>query len=80
MLFDVMIVTLEGRKNVIRTSCPSRILIIFNFTFAVDRGIRLPGMDAAYILALVTILICGAGRIWGVDQFLRTKWNINVFT
>ncbi len=55
------------------------ILIIFNFTFAVGRGIWLPGMDAAYIWALFTLLICGSGRIWGIDQILRERWNIKWF-
>ena len=56
------------------------ILIILNFTFTAGRGIWLPGMDAAYIWALFTLLICGAGRILGVDQILRGKWKITIFT
>ena len=56
------------------------IFVVLNFTFAVGRGIWLPGMDAAYIWALFTLLIGGAGRVWGVDQILRDKWNIRWFT
>lgn len=56
------------------------ILMILNYTFTTGREIWLPGMDAAYIWALFTLLICGAGRIWGLDQILREKWNIKLLT
>ena len=56
------------------------IFVVLNFTFAVGRAIWLPGMDAAYIWALFTLFICGAGRVWGIDRILRGKWNIRYFT
>ena len=56
------------------------IFVVLNFTFAVGRAIWLPGMDAVYIWALFTLFICGAGRVWGIDQILRGKWNIRYFT
>lgn len=55
------------------------IFIILNYTFAGGRGIWLPGMDAAYIWALLTLLLCAAGRVWGLDQILRERWGIRVF-
>jgi thiosulfate dehydrogenase [quinone] large subunit len=56
------------------------IFIIFNYTFTTGRGIWLPGMDAAYIWALFTLLVAGAGRVWGLDQLLRDKWGVKLLT
>jgi uncharacterized membrane protein YphA (DoxX/SURF4 family) len=50
------------------------IIIILNFTFASGRGIWLPGMDAAYIWALLTLGLGAAGRSWGLDGVLRKRW------
>lgn len=57
-----------------RLGCAVGIFIILNFTFAVGRGIWLPGMDAAYIWALLTLLVAGAGRTVGLDSVIHRRW------
>lgn len=56
------------------------IFVVLNYTFATGRGIWLPGMDAAYIWALFTLLLCGAGRSWGLDAFVRSRWSVKALT
>ena len=57
-----------------RLGCAVGIFIILNFTFAAGRGIWLPGMDAAYIWALLTLLLAGAGRTVGLDSVIHRRW------
>jgi len=56
------------------------IFVVLNFTFSEGWPIWLPGGDPGYIWTMLTLLVCGAGRIWGVDQILRNKWGIKLFT
>ncbi len=51
------------------------IFMILNFTFTTGRGLWLPGMDAAYVWALLTLLICAAGRSFGLDLLIRRRWG-----
>ena len=56
------------------------IFMVLNYSLAVGRGIWLPGMDTAYVWALFTLMLCSAGRGWGVDQVLRSRRRIRLFT
>ena len=56
------------------------IFLVLNYTLAVGRELWLPGMEVAYIWALFTLMICSAGRGLGVDQVLRSRRRIKLFT
>ena len=56
------------------------IFVVLNYTFAVGLGVWMPSLEAAYIWALFTLLICSAGRSMGADQVLRSRRRIRLFT
>ena len=56
------------------------IFLILNYMFATGRAIWLPGVDALYMWALFTLMLCSAGRGWGADQILRSRKKIKLFT
>jgi uncharacterized membrane protein YphA (DoxX/SURF4 family) len=56
------------------------IFLVLNFSFAVGQGIWMPSLEVAYIWALFTLMICSAGRRAGVDQILRSRKRIRLFT
>ncbi len=56
------------------------IFMVLNYTFAVGLGIWMPSLEAAYIWAMFTLLICSSGRGLGVDQILRSRRRIRLFT
>ena len=56
------------------------IFLILNYMFAAGRAIWLPGVDALYLWALFTLMLCSAGRGWGADQILRSRKKIKLFT
>jgi thiosulfate dehydrogenase (quinone) large subunit len=56
------------------------IFMVLNYTFAVGLGIWIPSLEAAYIWAMFTLLICSAGRGMGVDQILRSRRKVRLFT
>lgn len=56
------------------------IFIVLNYTFAVGLGVWTPSLEAVYIWAMFTLLVCSAGRGMGVDQILRSRRRIRLFT
>lgn len=56
------------------------IFLVLNYTFAVGRGIWMPSLEITYMWALFTLMICSAGRRAGVDQILRSRKRIRIFT
>ncbi len=56
------------------------IFIVLNYTFAIGVGIWVPNLETMYVWALFTLLVCSAGRGMGVDQILRSRRRIRLFT
>jgi len=56
------------------------IFIVLNYTFAIGMGIWVPSLEMVYLWALVTLFICSAGRGMGIDQVLRSRRRIRLFT
>ena len=56
------------------------IFLMLNYTLAVGSGIWMPSLEVAYIWALFTLMVCSAGRGAGVDQILRSRKKIRLFT
>lgn len=56
------------------------VFFVLNYTFTQGTGVWMPSMDTAYLWSLVTLLICSAGRGWGVDQVFRSRKRIKLFT
>ena len=54
--------------------------LILNYAFAVGLAIWLPSMEAVYLWAIFTLLVCSAGRAMGADQILRSNRKIRLFT
>lgn len=56
------------------------IFMVLNYTFAQGLGIWIPGLESLYIWSLFTFMVCSAGRGMGVDQVLRSRRRIRLFT
>lgn len=56
------------------------IFMVLNYTFAVGLAMWMPSLEAAYIWAMFTLLACSAGRAMGIDQVLRSRRRIRLFT
>lgn len=56
------------------------VFFVLNYTFAQGTGVWMPSMNTAYLWSFVTLLICSAGRGWGVDQVFRSNKKIKLFT
>jgi hypothetical protein len=54
--------------------------LILNYAFAAGLAIWLPSLEALYLWAMFTLLICSAGRAMGADQILRSNRKIRLFT
>jgi thiosulfate dehydrogenase [quinone] large subunit len=51
------------------------IALVTNFMLSKGNAFWLPtNNDALFILILLTIILTGAGRVWGVDRWLAKKW------
>jgi thiosulfate dehydrogenase [quinone] large subunit len=56
------------------------IFIILNYLFTTGISTWLPSIEVMYLGAMVTLLICSAGRAIGADQVLRSSRKIRLFT
>jgi thiosulfate dehydrogenase (quinone) large subunit len=56
------------------------IFMVLNYTFALGVGIWVPGLESLFIWSLFTFMACSAGRGMGVDQVLRSRKRIRLFT
>jgi len=56
------------------------IFMLLNYTFALGLRIWVPGLESLYIWSLFTFMVCSAGREMGVDQVLRSRKRIRLFT
>jgi thiosulfate dehydrogenase [quinone] large subunit len=56
------------------------IFMVLNYTFALGLGVWVPGLESLYIWSLFTFMACSAGREMGVDQVLRSRKRIRLFT
>ncbi len=56
------------------------IFMVLNYTFAMGVGVWVPNLETMYIWVMFTLLICSAGRAMGVDQVLRSRRRIRLFT
>lgn len=56
------------------------IFMVLNYTFAVGLFIWMPSLETLYIWSMFTLLTCSAGRAFGVDQILRSRKRIRLFT
>lgn len=54
--------------------------LMLNYAFAVGLAIWLPSLEAVYLWAIFTLLVCSAGRAMGADQILRSNRKIRLFT
>jgi uncharacterized membrane protein YphA (DoxX/SURF4 family) len=51
-------------------------MLVANFMLAKGRDFWLPtNNDSLFVLILLTITFCGAGRVWGLDQVLAKRWR-----
>jgi len=56
------------------------ILIVLNYLFTTGISTWMPSLEVMYLGAMVTILICSAGRAIGADAVLRSNRKIRLFT
>ena len=56
------------------------IFLALNFAFASGILIWMPSLETMLIWALFTLMVCSAGRGLGVDQVLRSRRRIRLFT
>ena len=56
------------------------IFIVLNYLLTTGIGSWLPSLEVMYLGAMVTLLICSAGRSIGADQVLRSNRKIRLFT
>jgi thiosulfate dehydrogenase [quinone] large subunit len=56
------------------------IFLVLNYTFALGIGIWVPGLESMLIWSLFAFMVCSAGRGMGVDQVLRSRKRIRLFT
>ena len=56
------------------------IFMILNYTFALGLWIWVPTLESMYLWSMFTLLVCSAGRGMGVDQVLRSRRRIRLFT
>ena len=63
-----------------RFGAAAGILLALHYAFTVGIGIWMPGLETLMIWALFTLMVCSAGRGMGVDQVLRSRRRIRLFT
>ncbi len=56
------------------------VFLMLNYMFAKGAQLWMPGLDSVYLWALVTLFICSPGRAFGLDQVLRSRKRIRLFT
>jgi len=56
------------------------IFMVLNYTFVLGVGVWVPGLESLYIWSLFTFMVCSAGREMGIDQVLRSRKRIRLFT
>jgi thiosulfate dehydrogenase [quinone] large subunit len=56
------------------------IFIVLNYLFTTGIGSWMPSLEVMYLGAMITLLICSAGRAVGADQILRSNRKIRLFT
>lgn len=56
------------------------IFMVLNYTFAMGVGVWVPSLESLLIWSLFTFMVCSAGRGMGVDQVLRSRKRIRLFT
>ena len=56
------------------------IFIVLNYLLTTGIGTWMPSLEVMYLGAMVTLLICSAGRSIGADQVLRSNRKIRLFT
>ena len=56
------------------------IFLALNFAFASGVLIWMPSLETMLIWALFTLMVCSAGRGLGIDQVLRSRRRIRLFT
>ena len=63
-----------------RFGAAAGIFIALNYAFAVGVGVWMPTLETMLVWALFTLMVCSAGRGLGVDQILRSRRRIRLFT
>lgn len=63
-----------------RFGAAAGILLALHYAFTVGVGIWMPSLETLLIWALFTLMVCSAGRGMGVDQILRSRRRIRMFT
>ena len=56
------------------------IFMVLNYTLALGLGVWVPSMESLLLWSLFTFMVCSAGRGMGVDQVLRSRKRIRLFT
>ena len=56
------------------------IFIVLNYLFTTGISVWMPSLEVMYLWAMVTLLICSAGRAIGADAILRSNRKIRLFT
>ena len=63
-----------------RFGAAAGIFLALHYAFSVGLGIWMPSLETLLIWALFTLMVCSAGRGMGVDQVLRSRRRIRLFT
>lgn len=63
-----------------RFGAAAGILLALNYAFTVGLAIWMPSLETMLMWALFTLMVCSAGRGMGVDQILRSRRRIRLFT
>lgn len=63
-----------------RFGAAAGILLVLHYALTVGVAIWMPSLETLLIWALFTLMVCSAGRGMGVDQVLRSRRRIRLFT
>jgi len=63
-----------------RFGAAAGIFLALNFAFASGILIWMPTLETMLIWALFTLMVCSAGRGLGIDQVLRSRRRVRLFT
>lgn len=63
-----------------RFGAAAGIFLAMHYVFVVGIGVWMPSLETMLVWALFTLMVCSAGRALGVDQVLRSRKRIRLFT
>lgn len=63
-----------------RFGAAAGIALALHYAFTIGVAIWMPSLETLLLWALFTLMVCSAGRGMGIDQFLRSRRRIRLFT